>query len=78
MPATPATTVRARVKTKGGSFAASVGACRDALVRHFLRRSALASLRELDDRALRDIGIVRSQIEAAVDGFVARPDRGRM
>ena len=37
--------------------------------RHLLeRRDAIKALRELDDRALRDIGIVRSQIEAAVDG----------
>ncbi|WP_439361229.1 DUF1127 domain-containing protein [Bradyrhizobium sp. DASA03007] len=32
------------------------------------RRSAVKTLNELDDRALRDIGITRSQIEDAVYG----------
>ena len=32
------------------------------------RRRAIKALRELDDRALRDIGIHRSHIEAAVTG----------
>ena len=39
------------------------------------RRAAIKALRELDDRELRDIGIVRSQIEAAVGG-VFNPDSG--
>ena len=34
------------------------------------RRSAVKTLNELDDRALRDIGITRSQIEDAVYGQV--------
>ena len=34
------------------------------------RRSAVKTLSELDDRALRDIGITRSQIEDAVFGQV--------
>lgn len=34
------------------------------------RRSAVKTLSELDDRALRDIGITRSQIEDAVYGQV--------
>ena len=45
---------------------------------YFVRRTAIATLRELDDRALRDIGLARSQIEAAVHGFVPLPDQGRM
>ncbi len=32
------------------------------------RRAAIRALRERDDRELRDIGLVRSQIEAAVGG----------
>jgi uncharacterized protein YjiS (DUF1127 family) len=32
------------------------------------RRAAVKTLSELDDRALRDIGITRSQIEDAVSG----------
>ena len=39
----------------------------DAVSGYVVRRSAIATLRELDDRALRDIGIARSQIEAARD-----------
>jgi uncharacterized protein YjiS (DUF1127 family) len=53
-------------------------ACWDALAGHVVRRSAIATLRELDDRALADIGIARSQIEAAVHGLVALPGQGRM
>jgi uncharacterized protein YjiS (DUF1127 family) len=34
------------------------------------RRAAIRTLHELDDRALRDIGIARSQIEDAVGGHV--------
>ena len=37
------------------------------------RRSALAQLRALDDAALKDIGLHRSGIEAAVDRVAAVP-----
>jgi uncharacterized protein YjiS (DUF1127 family) len=50
----------------------------DRIARYFVRRTAIACLCELDDRALRDIGLVRSQIEAAVHGFMTAPDRARM
>jgi uncharacterized protein YjiS (DUF1127 family) len=53
-------------------------ACWDTLAGYFVRRSAIATLRELDDRALSDIGIARSQIEAAVHDLITLPDRGRM
>jgi uncharacterized protein YjiS (DUF1127 family) len=53
-------------------------ACWDAMSGYFVRRTAIATLRELDDRALRDIGIARSQIEAAVEGLIALPEQGRM
>lgn len=39
-----------------------------ALLDRLERRSAVKTLNELDDRALRDIGITRSQIEDAVYG----------
>jgi len=42
----------------------------------FARRQAIQTLSELDDRALRDIGIERSRIESAVRGTVD-PDFGR-
>ncbi|PPQ17184.1 hypothetical protein CV770_22200 [Bradyrhizobium sp. AC87j1] len=41
-----------------------------ALFNRLERRSAVKTLNELDDRALRDIGITRSQIEDAVYGQV--------
>jgi uncharacterized protein YjiS (DUF1127 family) len=44
---------------------------------YFVRRSALISLNELDDRALRHIGLERSQIEAAVYGLVTVRSQGR-
>lgn len=41
------------------------------------RRAAIKALRQLDDRALRDIGLARCHIEAAVGGAF-NPDMGRM
>ena len=37
---------------------------------HWVRREAIKNLQALDDRALRDIGIHRSNIESAVKGNV--------
>ena len=48
------------------------------IARYFSRRAALKHLGECNDRELRDIGLSRSQIEAAVYGFIARPDQGRL
>ena len=53
-------------------------ACWDATAGYFVRRSAITTLRALDDRALQDIGLVRPQIEAAVHGFISLPDKARM
>jgi uncharacterized protein YjiS (DUF1127 family) len=39
-----------------------------ALAAYLERRAAMKALRQLDDRALRDIGIVRCNIEAVVTG----------
>jgi uncharacterized protein YjiS (DUF1127 family) len=41
----------------------------------FFRRTAVKTLHELNDRELRDIGLRRDQIEAAVHGVISRPDR---
>jgi uncharacterized protein YjiS (DUF1127 family) len=43
-----------------------------ALLLHWYRRAAIKSLGELDDRALRDIGLLRCHIEDAVRGEVRR------
>jgi uncharacterized protein YjiS (DUF1127 family) len=48
------------------------------IAHYFARRAALKRLCEFNDRELRDIGLARGQIEAAVYGYVTRPDRGRL
>ena len=63
---------------EAGAFSRLLSACCEGIARYFVRRAAIASLRELDDRALRDIGLARSQIEAAVHGFITAPGRARM
>ncbi len=45
-----------------------LGSWAHGLVTYWARREAIKVLSEMDDRALRDIGIARSQIEAAVGG----------
>ena len=49
-----------------------------ALAKEVSRRQAVRELRELDDRALQDIGLARSQIEAAVYGLMTAPDPARV
>jgi uncharacterized protein YjiS (DUF1127 family) len=77
MSATLSTIVRPAVTKRRGVFPRLLGAPCDAIARYFVRRAAIASLRQLDDRALRDIGLTRSQIEAAVDGFITHSDKTR-
>ncbi|TAI61564.1 DUF1127 domain-containing protein [Bradyrhizobium sp. Leo170] len=48
-----------------------------ALLGYLERRAAIKTLRGLDDRALRDIGISRCQIEAAVGGAL-NPAMGKL
>lgn len=40
----------------------------DTFVTYWVRRDAIKTLRQLDDRTLRDIGLSRCQIEPAVAG----------
>jgi uncharacterized protein YjiS (DUF1127 family) len=47
------------------------------MARYFFHRAAIATLGKLDDRALKDIGLTRSQIEAAVHGLTTTPNRAR-
>ena len=60
-----------------GGFFRLLGKWVHGIVNHLARRQAIQTLNELDDRALRDIGIERSRIEAAVRGKVD-PDFGRI
>jgi len=77
MSATLATIVQPDVAKQANAFAQIFSACWDGIARYFVRRTAIATLRELDDRALRDIGIGRSQIEAAVHGLITLSDQAR-
>ncbi len=54
------------------------GALYQAVARYFAHRSAIADLHERDESALRDMGLARSQIEAAVHGHIPRTSRGRV
>ncbi|ACI58383.1 protein of unknown function (DUF1127) [Rhizobium leguminosarum bv. trifolii WSM597] len=47
------------------------------LLRHLARRGAISTLRELDDDALKDIGLARSEIEAAAFGRMTAYGRAR-
>jgi uncharacterized protein YjiS (DUF1127 family) len=51
-----------------GSFTRAIANWANGLAAHWVRREAIKALQGLDDRALRDIGIHRSNIEAAVTG----------
>jgi uncharacterized protein YjiS (DUF1127 family) len=68
--------------TKGhDAFSRVLSASVDGAAGYLGRRSTIACLRYLDDRALRDIGLARFQIEAAVHGHLAasgRADDGMM
>jgi uncharacterized protein YjiS (DUF1127 family) len=70
MSATVSTIVRPAITRRPGALMSAFNACWEAFARHLVRRADIAILSELDDRALRDIGLVRSQIEAAVYGVM--------
>ena len=54
-----------------------IAACAHAYVAYCDRRAAIKALGELDDRALRDIGLARCHIEAAAKGDT-NPDIARL
>ena len=67
-----------RAATGGlGGFVRWVGICTHALAARWERRAAINALRKRDDRELRDIGLARCQIEAAVRGGTD-PGLGRL
>ncbi|CAD5293586.1 conserved hypothetical protein [Bosea sp. 62] len=53
------------------------GVLLQAIARYFARRAAIDHLYELDEPALKDIGLARSEIEAAVRGRIPRAGRKR-
>ena len=61
-----------------GGFFRVLGKWVNGVVTYLARRQAIQTLHELDDRALRDIGIVRSGIESAVRSGAIHPDFGRI
>ncbi len=72
-----ATTIKEPTATKrSGAIYRLFSACLGRIERHFARRIAIEWLREVDDRALRDIGLARSQIVAAVHGFMPASELG--
>jgi uncharacterized protein YjiS (DUF1127 family) len=78
MPATLPTINWPAVTMRPGAFSRLLSICCQGIAGYLACRAAAATLRELDDRALRDIGLERSQIEAAVYGFIALSDQARM
>jgi uncharacterized protein YjiS (DUF1127 family) len=70
MPAILSTIVLPAVTKGPGIFSRLLVAACDGIAGHLGRRTAVACLHDLDDRALRDIGLARSQIEAAVHGLI--------
>jgi uncharacterized protein YjiS (DUF1127 family) len=61
----------------GGGVFRVLGGWVNGIVTYLAHRQAIKTLNELDDRALRDIGIERGRIESAVHGIVD-PTYGRM
>jgi len=62
----PASQSSGQISSAG--LARLLGSLAHGLVTYWARREAIKVLGGMDDRALRDIGIARSQIEAAVGG----------
>ena len=70
MPAILSTIVLPAVTKGPGVFSRLLRAACEGIAGYLSRRTAIACLHDLDDRALRDIGIGRFQIEAAVYGLI--------
>jgi uncharacterized protein YjiS (DUF1127 family) len=68
--------IRSTPSGSSGGLIRWFGARVHALAVYWDRRAAIKVLRELDDRGLRDIGLARCNIEAAVGGAL-NPDMGR-
>ena len=71
-----ATSIGPAVTKRPDTFSRPFSACLDSIEGYFAGRAAIEWLRELDDRALWDIGLARSQVEAAVHGFMTASELG--
>jgi uncharacterized protein YjiS (DUF1127 family) len=81
MPAILSTIVLPAVTKGPGVFSRLLGAACEGIADYLGRRTAIACLHDLDDRALQDIGLARFQIEAAVYGLIplsGQADEGLM
>jgi uncharacterized protein YjiS (DUF1127 family) len=59
---------RPAISGLSAGFLHRIGALARAMAAYWDRRAAIRALSERDDRELRDIGLLRSQIEVAVSG----------
>jgi uncharacterized protein YjiS (DUF1127 family) len=71
MSATPSAKTWPRIAKGIGAFLRPSGDVWELVARYLVHQAAVARLRECDDRSLREIGLARSQIEAAVRSSVA-------
>jgi uncharacterized protein YjiS (DUF1127 family) len=81
MPAILSTIVLPAVTKGPGVFSRLLSAACEGIAGYLGRRTAIACLHGLDDRALQDIGLARFQIEAAVNGLIplsGQADEGMM
>ena len=77
MSATLSTTVQPAGAMRSSTSLRVLTARCEWIARYFIRRAAVAALRELDDRMLTDMGIGRSEIEATVNGLITPSARAR-
>jgi uncharacterized protein YjiS (DUF1127 family) len=62
----PSTAAQRSASGAWSGFVRAIEIWADRLAAHWVRRAAIKTLHELDDRALRDIGLARDQIETAI------------
>jgi len=81
MPAILSTIILPAVTKGPSAFFRLLSAACEGIAGYLCRRTAIACLHDLDDRALQDIGLARFQIEAAVHGLITlsgQADEGMM
>jgi uncharacterized protein YjiS (DUF1127 family) len=68
----PSTAARRSRSRAWAGFVRSIEIRADRLAAFWVRRATIKMLHELDDHALRDIGLARDQIETAIHGIQRR------